>query len=420
MLRFFAFVILFLLQVGLLVGLDAYFYQAVRTLTARPWARRLYWGLHGAVYLLNLALYLMRPLGVTLPTLAMFAILTGFLMLYVPKLPGVALLFAEDLLRLLRRAGRKLRAWSSARRHLAQPARAPVARWKIVSLAAAAAALLVFVLMADGVVRGRDSFTVRRETLVLPHLPPAFDGLTITQLSDLHVGSFHNGAELARGIDLAAAQKSDLVLFTGDLVNVRADELDGRMDLLRRIRAPLGVFAVLGNHDYGTYYRWPSEAAHQENFRRLEAAYPALGWRLLKNEHVILRRGADRIALLGVENWSRGFGPSRGDLAAAARGTEGVPVKLLLAHDPNQWDAEVRPKHPDIDVTFSGHTHAGQFGIERPAWRWSPAHLFYEEWAGLYRKGDQYLYVNRGFGFVGLLGRVGIPPEITVFTLRRK
>jgi hypothetical protein len=371
MLRFIAFAILFLIQVGFLVGLDIYFYQAVRTLTRRPWARRFYWALHAAIYLANVGLYLVRPLGVTLSTRTVFTILTVFLMFYVPKLPGVALLLVEDLFRLLRRAGRKLRAWSSARRHL-------------------------------------------------PDLPPAFDGMTITQLSDLHVGSFHNGAEFARGIDLAAAQKSDLVLVTGDLVNVRADELDGRMDVLRRIRAPLGVYAVLGNHDYGTYTRWPSPGARTDNFRRLEAAYLELGWRLLKNEHVILRRGADRMAILGVENWSRNHGPSRGDLDAAARGTGGVPVKLLLSHDPTHWGAEVRPKHPGIDVTFSGHTHAGQFGIERPIWRWSPAQLFYDEWAGLYRKGGQYLYVSRGFGFVGLLGRVGIPPEITVFTLRRK
>jgi len=177
---------------------------------------------------------------------------------------------------------------------------------------------------------------------------------------------------------------------------------------------------VLGNHDYGTYTRWPSPGARTDNFRRLEAAYLELGWRLLKNEHVILRRGADRMAILGVENWSRNHGPSRGNLDAAARGTGGVPVKLLLSHDPTHWGAEVRLKHPGIDVTFSGHTHAGQFGIERPIWRWSPAQLFYDEWAGLYRKGGQYLYVSRGFGFVGLLGRVGIPPEITVFTLRRK
>jgi predicted MPP superfamily phosphohydrolase len=419
MLRVIVFLLLFFAQVGFLVGLDIYAYQAVRALAAPRWVRRLYWVFHGLVYAVNAGLYLLRPLGTSLPTPTVFAILTGFLLLYLPKLLMAALLLAEDLLRLLRRLARGLRSWLAVRRHWPEPARPPLARWRPVSWLALLAAVVLFGLMVDGVVRGRDNFTVRHVTLNLPNLPPAFDGLTITQISDLHVGSFANGAELAKGIDLAAAQKSDLVLMTGDLVNGKADELEGRLDILGRIRAPLGVYAVLGNHDFGTYNRWPRPEDQEANFQRILAAYPRLGWRLLRNEHVVLTRGDDRLALLGVDNWSRRFGPSHGDLEAACRGVDGVACRLLMSHDPSHWDAEIRPKHPEIVVTFSGHTHAGQFGIERPGFRWSPAEWFYVEWAGLYQEGSQYLYVNRGLGFIGLMGRVGIPPEITVFTLHR-
>jgi predicted MPP superfamily phosphohydrolase len=261
-------------------------------------------------------------------------------------------------------------------------------------------------------------YELRRVKLAFKNLPPAFKGLKILQVSDIHSGSFTDKAAVERGVAMIQKQNADIILFTGDLVNDRADEMKDYMDVFNRFKAPMGVYSTLGNHDYGDYTSWPSPEAKKENLERLKQIQAQLGWRLLMNEHVILEKDNQQIALIGIENWSA-FGrfPKYGRMDLAYPGTEKYPFKILMSHDPSHWDAEVRPKDPDIDLMLSGHTHGMQFGVENPYFKWSPVQWFYKEWAGLYSEGRQKLYVNRGYGFIGYPGRVGILPEITVIEL---
>ncbi len=262
------------------------------------------------------------------------------------------------------------------------------------------------------------NYKVRKVKLAFRNLPKSFKGLKIVQVSDIHSGSFTDKAAVKKGVDLVLKQNADLILFTGDLVNDRADEMHDYMDVFDKIKAPMGVFSTLGNHDYGDYTNWPSDEAKKENLERLKKIHGELGWRLLMNEHVILEKNNEQIALLGIENWSA-FGrfPKYGRMDLAYPGTENYPFKILMSHDPSHWDAEVRTKYPDIDLMLAGHTHGMQFGVENPYFKWSPVQWFYKEWAGLYEEGKQKLYVNRGYGFIGYPGRVGILPEVTVFEL---
>ncbi|MBG9376857.1 metallophosphoesterase [Panacibacter sp. DH6] len=262
------------------------------------------------------------------------------------------------------------------------------------------------------------NYNVRRLKLTFANLPSAFRGLRIIQVSDIHSGSFTDKEAVKKGVEKIMEQKPDLILFTGDLVNDRSDEMDEYMDVFNKFSAPLGVYSTLGNHDYGDYVAWPSEAAKAANLERLKQIHGELGWRLLMNEHVVLEKDGASVALLGIENWSA-FGrfPKYGKMAAAYAGTEKYPFKILMSHDPSHWDAEVRTKYPDINLMLSGHTHGMQFGLENPYFKWSPVQWFYKQWAGLYKEGQQMLYVNRGYGFIGYPGRVGIMPEITVIEL---
>jgi len=262
------------------------------------------------------------------------------------------------------------------------------------------------------------NYRVHKMKMAFKNLPPAFKGLRIVQISDIHSGSLTNREAVQKGVEMINAQKADIVLFTGDLVNDRATEMDSLMDVFSQIKAPMGVYSTLGNHDYGDYYAWPDLAARNQNLERLKQVHGELGWRLLMNEHVTLERGGQQIALLGIENWSAmSRFPKYGDMKKAYEGASHLPFKILMSHDPTHWDAQVRPEYPDIDLTLAGHTHGMQFGVEIPGFRWSPAKFVYKEWAGLYKEGDQRLYVNRGFGFLGYPGRVGILPEITVIDL---
>lgn len=268
------------------------------------------------------------------------------------------------------------------------------------------------------------NYHVRKVRLSFSNLPAAFKGLKIVQLSDIHSGSFANKEAVARGIQLVNAQQPDLVLFTGDLVNELSAEMDNYMDVFNKVKAPMGVYSTLGNHDYGDYYRWDDYDQNQfsqkkaNNLDRLKAIHGELGWRLLMNENVVLERQGEQIAVIGIENWSENprF-PRKGDMRAACEGTANIPFKILLSHDPSHWDAQVRPEYPDIDLMLAGHTHGMQFGVEIPFFKWSPAQYLYKQWAGLYAEGRQKLYVNRGYGFLGYPGRVGVMPEITVIEL---
>lgn len=261
------------------------------------------------------------------------------------------------------------------------------------------------------------NYVVKRIKLDYKNLPEGFRGMKVVFISDIHSGSFTDKTKVARGVDMIMKEGADLILFGGDLVNDMALEMKDYMDVFNKLKAPLGVFSVFGNHDYGEYVRWPMDGLTKEqNLINLEKVHADLGWTLLRNRHEVIERNGDRLPIIGVENWSN-FSrfPKYGDLKKAYTGTEEFPFKLLISHDPSHWDAQIRPEFPDIDLTLSGHTHGMQFGVEIPGFRWSPVQYMYKEWDGLYENGSQKLYVNPGFGFIGYPGRVGILPEITVF-----
>lgn len=261
-------------------------------------------------------------------------------------------------------------------------------------------------------------YEVRRIRLSFDNLPAAFKGLKIVQLSDIHSGSFGDPRAVSRGVDKVLQEKPDLILFTGDLVNDAATEMKDYTAIFSRLSAPLGVFSTLGNHDYGDYIWWETPELKKANLEHLKQIQADMGWRLLMNEHVVLEKGGEQIALIGIENWSaKARFPKYGKMAEAYAGAEKYPFKILMSHDPSHWDAEVRTSYPDIDLALAGHTHGMQFGVDIPGLKWSPVQYVYKEWAGLYEEGRQKLYVNRGFGFIGYPGRVGIMPEITVIEL---
>ena len=267
--------------------------------------------------------------------------------------------------------------------------------------------------------RNRYRYKLDHIKLSLKDLPDEFKGLRIIQISDIHSGSFDDPAAVTEGVEAIMNEKPDLILFTGDLVNDRAGEIVPYKEVFNKLNAPLGVYSVLGNHDYGDYVRWQSDEEKKENLEQLKQHHADMGWRLLVNEHVLLEKGNQQIALIGIENWgARGF-TKYGDMKKAVAGLENaeVPVKILLSHDPSHWEAEVRKDYQDISLTLSGHTHGMQFGIDIPGFKWSPVQYVYKQWAGLYQKENQYLYVNRGFGFIGYQGRLGILPEITMIEL---
>ncbi|NCI46994.1 metallophosphoesterase [Sediminibacterium soli] len=397
--------------------LDIYVYQAVRTVThqyserTRLLVQIAYW----AISALTLAALLSFPYIMSLQSSRffrnyVFAILVG---LFLAKLVGSVFLLTDD----LRRGGiwvvSKLFRSTAAPRmadHAGIP-RSLFLSWLGIGMGSALFGTLLYGFS------NKYNYQVKKIRLAFNSLPHAFKGLRIVHISDIHSGSFQNKAAVNRGVDLILAQKPDIVLFTGDLVNDRADEMHDYMDVFNRVKAPMGVFSSLGNHDYGDYVSWPSAQAKSENLDRLKQVHAEIGWRLLMNEHVLIEKEGQQIALLGVENWSAGRFGKHGKLHKAHPGTEHIPFKILLSHDPTHWDAEVRANYPDIDLTLAGHTHGMQFGLENPYFRWSPVQWVYRQWAGLYETDSQKLYVNRGYGFIGYPGRVGILPEITVIEL---
>ncbi len=332
------------------------------------------------------------------------------------KLLAAVLLFADDLGRLGR--------WVTSL--LSKPA-APVdgtspaiSRSDFMVQAAVVAGSIPLVGITYGILSGAHDYRVRRVTVKLPNLPKAFDGLRIAQLSDIHSGSFFNKTAVQGGVNLLLREKPDVVFFTGDLVNNVASEVKDYIPIFQKVKAPLGVYSTLGNHDYGDYVAWPNQAAKRQNLEDLKHAHGLLGWDLLMNQHRMLEEGGEQLAIIGIENWGgKGNFPKYGKLAEARRGTEAAPVKLLLSHDPSHWEAQVLPEFPDIDLMFAGHTHGMQFGVELPGFKWSPVQYMYKQWAGLYEEAGRYLYVNRGYGYLGFPGRIGILPEITIVELKK-
>ncbi|MEY4380862.1 MAG: hypothetical protein RJA92_242 [Bacteroidota bacterium] len=259
------------------------------------------------------------------------------------------------------------------------------------------------------------NYQVKKIKLRFENLPDAFKGMRMVHISDIHSGSFQDIRAVNKGIDLILKQQPDIIVFTGDLVNDRATEMEPYQNSFARLTAPLGVYSTLGNHDYGDYVQWPSAQAKIDNLEALKKVHANMGWKLLMNEHVILEKKSEKIALLGIENWgAKARFPKYGKMDLAYTGTENIPFKILMSHDPSHWDAQILPEYPSIDLMLSGHTHGMQFGLENPYFKWSPVQWMYKQWAGLYEQGNQKLYVNRGYGFIGYPGRVGILPEITV------
>jgi predicted MPP superfamily phosphohydrolase len=263
-------------------------------------------------------------------------------------------------------------------------------------------------------------FKIHRITLKFPNLPDAFKGFKFVQLSDIHTGSFLKHDELGEAIQLTLNEKPDVVFFTGDIVNNKTEEAYPFMEALKKLQAPMGVYSSLGNHDYGDYEKWPSTEAKAANMDAMYQLHKDLGWNLLNNENSILEKNGEKIAIVGVENWGASFRfPKKGDVTKAKKGTEDIPFKILLSHDPSHWDAQVLKDHKDMDLMLAGHTHGFQFGIEIPGIKWSPSQWLYKQWAGLYQSGSQFLYVNRGLGCLGYSGRIGIRPEITLIELQK-
>ena len=263
------------------------------------------------------------------------------------------------------------------------------------------------------------NYNVKKLQLAFDNLPNAFKGLKIVHISDIHSGSFMDKKAVHHGIDKILAENPDIILFTGDLVNNRAEEMHDYMDVFNRLKAPMGVYSTFGNHDYGDYVSWPHNGiSKEENLENLKKVHADMGWKLLMNEHAAIEKDGEQIALLGIENWSaKARFPKHGRMDLAHPGTEKYPFKILMSHDPSHWEAQVKPHYPDVDLMLSGHTHGMQFGLEIPGLKWSPVQYMYKQWAGLYEDGKQKLYVNRGFGFIGYPGRVGVLPEITVIEL---
>jgi predicted MPP superfamily phosphohydrolase len=295
-----------------------------------------------------------------------------------------------------------------------------ISRSKFLATTGLVVAAAPIVSLSWGIISGAHDYRVRRIKLPVKNLPKGLEGLRIGQLSDIHSGSFWNKTAVKGGVQMFADEKVDLAFFTGDLVNNKATEMQEWGSIFSKVNAPLGVYSVFGNHDYGDYVQWETPAQKQKNLADLATIHKNMGWNLLMNEHKVIEVDGEKLGVIGVENWgAKARFPKYGRLDQAMRGLNESSVNLLLSHDPSHWQAEVLLKHKNIDLTLSGHTHGMQFGVDIPGFKWSPVQYVYDEWAGLYQSGEQYLYVNRGFGYLGYPGRVGILPEISVITLER-
>ncbi len=401
------------------VTIDLYIFQGVKTLTESfsPATRRilyiLYWsitviavGSFIGAFLVNFEKWnrVIRLVLISVLTVSFFT-----------KLFFLVFMLLDDLQRVVRWVVQKISGWFSSE---PVPTENPISRSEFLLKAGLVASSVPLIGMTWGIVSGAHDYRVRRKTIALKNLPSAFHGIKIAQLSDIHSGSFYNKTAVKGGVELAMKEKADMIFFTGDLVNNEASEMKHYVEVFDKLKAPLGVYSVLGNHDYGDYAPWPTVGAKKENLRTLMNIQKQMGWDLLMNEHRMIRLGGDELAVIGVENWgAKGRFPKYGKMAEAYQNTGEAAVKLLLSHDPSHWDAEIRKSYKDIDIMFSGHTHGMQFGIENELIKWSPVKYMYDQWAGLYTEEGQHLYVNRGFGFIGFPGRIGMLPEITIIEL---
>ncbi|PXY42047.1 phosphoesterase [Flavobacterium cheongpyeongense] len=392
--------------------IEFYAYQAFRALIKLRWALIAYQLI--SVLLLVFIVYSFtqfdRSVGQTKYTMFTMGLM---LLVYVPKIVITLILFGEDIFRI----GASILNYFmyNAPRKEMMPERR-----KFVSQIALGLAVVPFLSLIYGIFEGKYNFKVLKQTIFFPDLPHAFNGFKITQISDVHSGSFDDSEKINYAIDLINQQESDMILFTGDIVNTHAKEMHPWIDTFNRIKEyKYGKFSILGNHDYGEYVTWSSEQQKDENFQAIKNLYGQIGFKLMLNEHAYIHKGNDKIALIGVENWGVNF-KKAGDLNKASANVAQDDFKIVMSHDPSHWDAEIKDHPKNFHLTLSGHTHGMQFGIEIPGYfKWSLAQYIYKQWAGLYENLGRYVYVNRGFGFHAYPGRVGIMPEITVIELKK-
>ena len=410
------FVLIFL---AIMILLDTYVFQAIKVVShsASPKTKIIIYSIYWTISILAIIGFLIFVL--TGPEFLpkklrtyLFAIVVG---LFLGKLISVIFFLVDDMRRLIQWITGKLFFRNTEGEQLTEGG---ISRSVFLSWLGLAVGGTLFGSLIYGF-GNKYRYEVRRVKLAFDNLPASFKGLKIVHICDIHSGSFTNKSAVMRGVKKIMDENADLILFSGDLVNDRATEMEEYMDVFSQLKAPLGVYSTFGNHDYGDYAHWPfNGVTKQQNLINLAKVHAELGWRLLMNEHVVLKKNGEQIALIGIENWSNiARFPKHGRMDLAYAGTEKYPFKILMSHDPSHWDAQVRPQYPDVDLTLSGHTHGMQFGIEIPGFKWSPVQYIYKQWAGLYEEGKQKLYVNRGYGFIGYPGRVGILPEITVIEL---
>jgi uncharacterized protein len=402
-----------------LLSLDFYFFQAVKTVSQSlsPKAKAIVYGIYWGITILAVASFLLfvlteqHLLGRKFRTY-LFAIVIG---LFLAKMVAMVFFLVDDLRRGIQFIAGKLFFSNTDVDGMSGEG---ISRSAFLSWLGIAAGTTLFGTLLIGF-KNQYQYQTRKVKLNFKNLPAAFKGLRIIHISDIHSGSFMNKKAVQHGVDMIMKENADLILFTGDLVNNEATEMDDYKDVFNQLKAPMGVFSTLGNHDYGDYVQWPINGVSKEqNLINLQKVHADMGWRLLMNEHVVLEKAGEKIALLGIENWSaKARFPKHGKMNEAYAGTESYPFKILMSHDPSHWDAQVKPTYPSVDLMLSGHTHGMQFGVELPGFKWSPVQYMYPQWGGLYETDNQKLYVNRGFGFIGYPGRVGVLPEITVIEL---
>ena len=409
-----------LITFAFLLIVDLYAWKAIQSaifnaeVSTRKLIRNIYWVVSISVYVtafvIMFVLFILRIRdGVTYPFF--FAMAGIFFLFFVPKLVIVLFHIVEDVFYGFAWLWSKI---SSAPTQ--EVSGETIGRARFLSQLGLLLSAIPFGGILYGITKGRSAFAVEEVDIVSSRIPKGFDGMRIVQISDMHLGSLTKDNPLVdKGIDLIRSISPDMILFTGDIVNDLAKEMEPWIQKLSALSAPFGMFSVLGNHDYSDYHRWESVESKTENFRKLLAQQKEIGFDVLMDDHRVINRNGDEIALVGVQNFGRGF-QQYGDLTKALSGTRTDQFKILMSHDPSHWDLEIR--NTDVDLTLSGHTHGMQMGVKIGDKRYSPVSMIYKQWAGLYEKGKQMLYVNRGFGYIGFPGRVGMPPEITVLTLR--
>ncbi|MDA9874647.1 MAG: metallophosphoesterase [Flavobacteriaceae bacterium] len=395
------------------LALDFYALQSFRSVVRNPWVTYGYIAISIVVFgnLIYQGYTLDRSSGINSGFYLAFAV---FVLVYVPKLVLLVFMFGEDIFRLFEAAVNYFVSKSDESSALFS------SRRKFIGQLALGIAAIPFISILYGITKGKYNFKVLKYTLEFDDLPAAFDGYQVTQISDIHSGSFDNKEKINYAVNLVNEQASDVIMFTGDMVNSKSKEMRPWKSTFSKLKAKDGIFSILGNHDYGDYTRWPSDEAKAENFQELLDIQQEMGFDLLRNESRFIEKDGARLAIIGVENWGKGF-KQKGDLTLASSKVDPNDFKILLSHDPSHWQYEVVKDPNHYHLTLSGHTHGMQFGIEIPGLiKWSPIKWRYKYWAGIYEKAGQYINVNRGFGFLAFPGRVGIWPEISVITLKKR